>query len=77
MQNRIQYRKAAKELLQKNKTIRESASSTFDCFSCITANTDEMRKVAEMIKADWEKIGVIATVKIYDVSDLNQKCYQR
>ena len=25
-----------------------------------------------MIKADWEKIGVTATIAIYDVSDLNQ-----
>lgn len=61
----------AKELLQKNKTIRESASSTFTV-SLITANTEEMRRVAEILKSDWEKIGVIATVKIYDVSDLNQ-----
>ncbi len=61
----------ARKLLQENKTVRESASSTFSV-SLITANTEEMRKVAEILKSDWEKIGVIATVKIYDVSDLNQ-----
>lgn len=61
----------ARELLLENKTIRTSASSTFEV-SLITANTDEMKKVAEIIKSDWEKIGVIATIKIYDVSDLNQ-----
>ena len=31
-----------------------------------------MKKVAEMIKSDWAKIGVTATIAIYDVSDLNQ-----
>lgn len=61
----------AKSLLLQNKTIKASASSTF-YISLITANTDEMRQVAEIIKSDWEKIGVVATIKIYDVSDLNQ-----
>ena len=31
-----------------------------------------MKKVAEMIKNDWEKIGVRTIISIYDVSDLNQ-----
>lgn len=37
-----------------------------------TANTDEMRKVAEMIKTDWEAVGVQTTLAVYEVSDLNQ-----
>ncbi len=61
----------ARELLLENKTIRATASSTLTV-SLITANTDEMRQVAEMVKSDWEKIGVQVAVKIYDVSDLNQ-----
>ncbi len=61
----------ARELLLQNKTIKSSASSTFEV-SLITANTDEMKRVAEIIKSEWAKIGVIATIKIYDVSDLNQ-----
>lgn len=61
----------AKELLFQNKTINSSASSTFE-ISLITANTDEMKQVAEIIKSDWAKINVIVTIKIYDVSDLNQ-----
>ncbi|MBP9715439.1 MAG: peptide ABC transporter substrate-binding protein [Candidatus Pacebacteria bacterium] len=61
----------ARTLLFENKTIQTSASSTFKV-SLITANTDEMREVAEIIKNDWEKIGVTVTIKIYDVSDLNQ-----
>lgn len=60
----------AKELLAKNKTLKK-ASSTLE-ITLATANTDEMKKVAEMIKADWEKIGVHTTLTIYEVSDLNQ-----
>ena len=51
--------------------IRDSASSTLE-ITLATANTDEMKKVAEMIKADWAKIGVTVSISIYDVSDLNQ-----
>jgi peptide/nickel transport system substrate-binding protein len=60
----------ARTLLVKSKAIK-AASSTLE-ITLATANTDEMKKVAEMIKADWEKIGVTATIAIYDVSDLNQ-----
>ncbi len=61
----------ARELLLTNKTIRTAASSTFS-LSLVTANTDEMKQVAEIIKNDWEKVGVTVSIKIYDVSDLNQ-----
>jgi ABC-type transport system substrate-binding protein len=60
----------ARELLIKSKAIK-NASTTLEV-TLATVNTDEMRKVAEMIKSDWAKIGVIATIAIYDVSDLNQ-----
>jgi peptide/nickel transport system substrate-binding protein len=60
----------ARELLVKSKAIK-NASTTFE-ITIATANTDEMKKVAEMIKSDWAKIGVNTTVAIYDVSDLNQ-----
>ena len=60
----------AKELLLKTKALK-NASSTFE-ISLATANTDEMKKVAEMIKTDWEAIGVRTVISIYDVSDLNQ-----
>lgn len=61
---------AARKLLVESKAVK-NASSTFE-ITLATANTDEMKKVAEMIKADWEKIGVTAIIAIYDVSDLNQ-----
>jgi peptide/nickel transport system substrate-binding protein len=60
----------ARELLLKHKSIK-NASTTFE-ITIATANTDEMKKVAEMIKNDWEKIGVHAVISIYEVSDLNQ-----
>lgn len=37
-----------------------------------TANTDEMRAVADMIKGYWEAVGVEVNLAIYEVSDLNQ-----
>ena len=61
---------AARELLVKSK-VTKNASTTLE-ITLATANTDEMKKVAEMIKSDWAKIGVTATIAIYDVSDLNQ-----
>ncbi len=60
----------ARALLATNKSIK-NASSTLS-ITLATANTDEMKKVAEMIKADWAKIGVDVTLAIYEVSDLNQ-----
>jgi peptide/nickel transport system substrate-binding protein len=60
----------ARNLLANNKNLKK-ASSTFE-ITLTTTNTDEMKKVAEMIKADWEKIGVQTTLTIYEASDLNQ-----
>ncbi len=60
----------ARELILKNKSIKNATSTL--TITLATANTDEMKKVAEMIKSDWEKIGVTALIAIYDVSDLNQ-----
>ncbi len=60
----------ARALLSTNKAFKK-ASSTID-ITLATANTDEMKKVAEMIKANWEIIGVHTTIAVYEVSDLNQ-----
>lgn len=60
----------ARTLLTKSKAVK-NASSTFE-ITLATANTDEMKKVAEMIKADWARVGVTAVISIYEVSDLNQ-----
>lgn len=42
-------------------------------FSLSTANIDELKKTAEMIKTDWKKIGVDLTVKIFEPGNLNQE----
>ncbi len=60
----------ARSILLNSKVLKK-ASSTFE-ITLATANTDEMKKVAEMIKMDWEKIGVKTTLAIYEVTDLNQ-----
>lgn len=58
-------------LLLASTKILKKASSTLE-ITLATANTDEMKKVAEMIQADWEKIGVHTTLTVYEASDLNQ-----
>ncbi len=56
-------------LLKESKAFK--ASDTIE-ITLATANTDEMRRVAEMIKTDWEAVGVQTTLAVYEVSDLNQ-----
>lgn len=46
-------------------------------FSISTSNTPEMKKVAEMIKGEWEKIGAKIEVKIFESGDLNQNIRSR
>ena len=60
----------ARTLLSKNKAFK-NASSTIN-ITLATANTEEMKRVAEMIKNNWEQIGVHTTIAVYEVSDLNQ-----
>lgn len=60
----------AKDLLSQTKAFKQ-ASSTIS-ITLTTANTEEMKMVAEMIQADWEQLGVKTTLAIYEVSDLNQ-----
>lgn len=59
----------AKKLLAGTKTIKSGGTISI---TLATANTAETKKVAEMIKADWEAVGVQTTLAIYEVSDLNQ-----
>lgn len=60
----------ARKLIAQSKATK-NASGTLE-ITLATANTDEMKNVAEMLKNDWAKIGVTAIISIYDVSDLNQ-----
>ena len=60
----------ARTLLVTSRSFKNSSSTL--SITLATANTDEMKKVAEMIKADWNAIGVHTTLAIYEVPDLNQ-----
>ncbi len=58
----------AKELLAESKAGKGGKIE----ITLATANTDEMKKVADMIKTDWEAVGITVTLAVYEVSDLNQ-----
>ncbi len=59
----------AKELLESSKAFKTEKSIKL---TLSTANTDEMKKVAQMIKSNWDAIGVETTLAVYEVPDLNQ-----
>jgi peptide/nickel transport system substrate-binding protein len=59
----------AKKLLESTKAYKANKEIEI---TLATANTDEMKKVAEMIKADWEAVGITTTLAVYEVADLNQ-----
>ncbi|MEK7150056.1 MAG: ABC transporter substrate-binding protein [Patescibacteria group bacterium] len=46
-------------------------------FAISTANTPELKKVAELIKETWEKLGAKVEVKIFEPGDLNQNIRAR
>jgi len=48
-----------------------SLKQTLD-FSIVTADSIELKKVAELVKNDWEQIGAKVTVKIFEYGDLTQ-----
>lgn len=41
-------------------------------FSISTANAPELKKTAQILKDDWEKIGVRVDIKFFEIGDLNQ-----
>lgn len=59
----------ARKLLESTKAYKANKKIEI---TLATANTEEMKKVAEMIKADWEAVGVTTTLAVYEVADLNQ-----
>ncbi len=48
------------------------ASSTMPTITLTTANTDDMKRVAEMIQKDWAAVGIETQLAVYEFSDLNQ-----
>lgn len=41
-------------------------------FSLATGDAAELKRTGEMIKEDWEKIGAIVDLKVFEIGDLNQ-----
>lgn len=41
-------------------------------FSLVTSNTPELKRAAELVKSEWEKLGARVTLNFFDIADLNQ-----
>ncbi len=41
-------------------------------FSIATADVPQLKETVELIKQEWEKLGIIVEIKIFEVGDLNQ-----
>jgi len=72
---------SAKNILEENgwslnednileKTVKKKTSLL--SFSISTANTPELKAVAELLKLKWEELGAEVQLKIYEIGDLNQ-----
>lgn len=60
----------ARALLLESKHLTSSSSTL--SITLATANTPEMKEVAEHIKNNWSAIGVETTILVYEFADLNQ-----
>ncbi len=72
---------SAKEILKKNGWLLNEdgilekitqKSTTLLSFSISTANTPELKAVAELLKTKWEELGAQIQLRIYEIGDLNQ-----
>ncbi len=81
--NKEEVFKSAKEILEKagwkyneEKAVWEKKKSKTETeilsFSIATSNTTDLKKVAEILKEDWELLGVKVEVQTFDPSNLNQ-----
>lgn len=59
-------------LEKKTKTLTEQLR-----FAISTSNIPELKKVAEMVKETWEKLGAKVEIKIFEPGDLNQNIRAR
>jgi len=57
---------------KKNWTKGNKKSTLVLSLDLSTADIPELKSVAELIKKDWEKIGIKTTMKIFEIGDLNQ-----
>ena len=51
---------------------KKGNNTTTLSFSLATGDATELKRAAELIKNDWEKIGASVDLKIFEVGDLNQ-----
>ncbi len=72
---------AAKKILEKNgwklnssgiMEKRDKKSATTLSFSISTGNAPELKETAYMLQKEWQKIGALVEVKIFEIGDLNQ-----
>lgn len=63
----------AKSYLAKSKYAKSNANSstTFE-LNLVTTNSDEIRAVADLVKSQWEAVGVKTNILVYEPSDINQ-----
>ncbi len=48
------------------------AKQTLDRITLRTSNVPELKNVASVVKADWEKLGIIVDIELYEPGDLSQ-----
>ncbi len=48
-----------------------STKQTLD-FSIVTADSEDLKKAADLVKKDWEDLGAKVTVKVFEFGDLSQ-----
>lgn len=66
--------KAGWKLNEKTGLLEKKGKKSVDTleFSLSTSDAPELRKAAELVKADWEKIGARIDLKVFESGDLNQ-----
>lgn len=63
-------------LLEKKATKKDTPSQTLQ-FTLATTNIEDLKETAEIVRQEWEKIGVKVTVKIFEPGDLSQLIQSR
>jgi len=51
---------------------KKKEETTLLKFSISTSEVPELRKVAEIVKKQWQEIGALVEIKIFEINDLNQ-----
>jgi len=65
------YNEGTKYLEKTTKTKKVTTAETLS-FSLSTANAPELKKTADLLKRNWEALGVRVEVKVFEQGDLNQ-----